>query len=76
MLSLNHHRLHIETMIMMSDHCPIRYIADAHQVEFTIGDPDESFEFTASIGALDNLIAAATEAREVAGIAYQAAQPE
>jgi hypothetical protein len=46
-------------------------------VEFTIGDPDESFEFTASVGALDNLIAAATEAREAAGAARQAAeQPE
>ncbi|HEY1573209.1 MAG TPA: hypothetical protein VGG05_17845 [Pseudonocardiaceae bacterium] len=66
MLSLNHHRLHIETMIMMADTCPIRYVANANEVEFTIGDPDESFELSATVGALDNLIAVATEAREAA----------
>jgi hypothetical protein len=65
-LSLNHDRLHIETLIMMNDDCPIRYIAAADHVEFTIGDRGESFEFATSIDALDKLIAMATEAREVA----------
>lgn len=66
MLSLNHHRLHIETMIMMDEACPIQYVASPNEVEFTIGDPDESFELSTTIGALDKLIAVATEAREAA----------
>jgi hypothetical protein len=65
-LSMNHDRLHIETMIMMNGNCPIRYIAAADHVEFTIGDAVESFEFATSVDALDKLIATATEAREVA----------
>jgi hypothetical protein len=72
-LNMNHNRLHIETMIMMHGDCPIRYVADAEHVEFTIGDTDESFEFATSVDALDKLIATATEAREVARIARQAA---
>jgi hypothetical protein len=70
---MNHDRLHIETMIMMHGDCPIRYIAAADHVDFTIGDSDESFEFATSIDALDKLIATATEAREVARIAQRAA---
>jgi hypothetical protein len=68
-LSMNHDRLHIETMIIMNGNCPIRYMAAADHVEFTIGDSDESFEFATSIDALDKLIATATEAREAARLA-------
>lgn len=65
MYSLNHYRLHIETMINMYDSCPIRYVANADGVEFTVGDTDESFEFTTSPGALDKLIATAIAARQI-----------
>lgn len=64
MYSLNHYRLHIETLIDMSDSCPIDYVANADGAQFTVGDPDESFEFMVSPGAMDNLIKTMTEARE------------
>jgi len=72
MYSLNHYRLHIETMIEMAEGCPISYIASADRVDFTIGDPDENFELTTTPAALDNLIATATEAREVVRLAKEA----
>jgi hypothetical protein len=48
------------------------YTASADRVDFTIGDPDENFELSTSPGALDNLIATATEAREVVRVAQEA----
>jgi len=57
MHSLNHYRLHIETMIEMNDGCPISYTASAEGVDFTIGDQDENFAISTSPTALDNLIA-------------------
>lgn len=71
-LSLNHYRMHIETMIMMYDKCPIQYVASANEVEFTIGDPDESFELS-TLPASDNLIAVAVQAREAARAAERRA---
>ena len=65
MYSLNHYRMHIETLIEMNDNCPVSYVANAHGAQFTVGDQEENFEFTVSPAAMDNLIRTMTEAREV-----------
>ncbi|HEX3782973.1 MAG TPA: hypothetical protein VHX38_25175 [Pseudonocardiaceae bacterium] len=64
MRSLNHHNLHIETLIAMYDNCPIKYTVSSEWVDFAIGDSDEKFEFSVSDRALDRLIDSAIHARE------------
>jgi hypothetical protein len=63
MRSMNHHHLHIETLISMYDSCPIKYSVSPEWVDFAIGDSDENFEFSLSERALDSLIDSATRAR-------------
>ncbi|HWE90008.1 MAG TPA: hypothetical protein VG317_11155 [Pseudonocardiaceae bacterium] len=69
MYSLNHYRMHIETLIEMNDNCPVTYVANASGAQFTVGDQDENFEFMISPAAMDNLIRTMTEAREVVHLA-------
>jgi hypothetical protein len=72
MHGMNHHQLHIETLISMYDSCPIKYSVSPEWVDFVIGDSDENFEFSVSDRALDSLIDAATHAREAMRLAAAA----
>ena len=72
MRSMNHHQLHIETMISMYDSCSIKYTVSPEWVDFVIGDSDENFEFSVSDRALERLIDSATRAREAMRLAAAA----